>query len=127
MCELIRKGFNQVRKEQNPAAPEVGLFPNNWATGGHLKNSGLRDFYHPHKKGSRSRHYYSFCADLHTTSGATEKELYDHILEYQDFYYSKGLTTLEDENFTLNDQGQGWVHVSIEWRPFEEKIRIIKP
>lgn len=122
MVELIRKGFNEARKLKDPQAKEVGLYLNNWATGGNLKNCGLRYMYNPHKKGSHSRHYYSFCADLHCTGGVDEAELYAHLVEYQDFYYTKGLTTIERYEYT-----QGWVHISIEWRPFEEKIRFIKP
>lgn len=122
LVELIRKGFNEDRKFQDVKAPEIGFVINNWATGGKFKDSGVRDFFNPHKKGSRSRHYFSFCADLKLTGGVDEKELYLHILKFKDYYFSKGLTTLENYNFT-----PGWVHVSIEWRPNEEEIRIINP
>jgi hypothetical protein len=121
IVELLRKGFNEERN-MIFKSPKVGFVINNWGTGGKFINSGVRDFFNPHKKGSRSRHYYGLCADLKLTGGIDEKELYLHILKYKEFYFEKGLTTIENYNFT-----PGWVHVSIEWRPNEEEIRIINP
>jgi len=122
IVELLRRGFNRERQMHNPSLPEIGFYLNNWANGGNLKNCGVRYFFKPHKKGSHSRHYWSFCADIHLTAGVDEKELYDHILRNKDYYFRKGLTTLEDY-----DDTPGWVHISIEWNPWDDEIRIIKP
>ncbi len=122
MVVLIRDKFNESRKAKDPNAKEIGIYMNTWANGGGLKNSAVRCFYYPHKKGSWSRHYLSLCLDMHLSGGGDERELYDHILEYDDFYFSHGLTTIEGFDFTPNH-----CHISLEFRPFQEKIRIIKP
>lgn len=121
LIELIRKNFNDEARSFNANHKDVGLYINTWWSGGHLKNSGLRTFLQPHKKGSLSRHYFNECADLHLNGGGDEQLLYNHILRYKDFYFYCGLTTLEDFDFT-----PAWVHVSMEWRT-EESIYIMKP
>ncbi len=120
--ELVRKGFNEERKMHIPHAKEIGIYINTWGTGGNLINSGVRDFLNPHKKNSRSRHYYSMCADMHLNGARDERELYNHIIKHSEFYFKKGISTIEDFNFT-----PAWCHISIEWNPWDDKMRIIKP
>lgn len=122
MAELIRKSFNNEMQLHNENWKEKGMYYNTWGTGGNLKNCGVRCYLQPHKKGSLSRHYLGLCGDLHLNGGGDEKPVYDHILNNEDFYFNRGLTTLEDFNYTPN-----WVHFSLEWQLNANKITIIKP
>lgn len=94
------------------------IYINTWATGGKLKNSGLRDYKNPLGKLNRSRHYYGLCADLHTKD---IKKLQKHIADNAAYYYDFGLRVIEDFDYTPT-----WCHVSVENTELDN-VRYIKP
>ena len=94
------------------------IYINTWATGGSLKNSGLRDYKTPLGKLNRSRHYYGLCADLHTHD---IKKLQQHVADNAEYYFNFGLRVIEDFKYT-----KSWCHISVENTELD-KVRYIKP
>jgi len=94
------------------------IYINTWATGGKLKNSGLRDYKNPLGKLNRSRHYYGLCADLHTKD---IKKLQQHVADNAAYYFEFGLRVIEDFKYTKT-----WLHVSVENTELNN-VRYIKP
>lgn len=98
---------------------------NNYATGGHYKESGLRSLntktgakFSAHKplekQGSIGR-----AIDV-KVKGMTAKEVYEYCLLNQDILYEIGVREIEDQRYTAS-----WVHLST--RGNWDRIKIIKP
>lgn len=90
-------------------------------------NSGLRDFEMPHARGSQSRHYYGYCADLKFP--VQSQRIYkDYIQDkvWLNRLMNAGLTAVEDIEATKGKDGRkGWLHVSVEWTG-QKQLKIIK-
>ncbi len=92
---------------------------NNWDTGGHLQNRGYRTpdttigaWYSQHKFGR--------AVDFNVQGIATQ-EIYDDILENQDFYLSIGVTTIEDIEIAKT-----WTHLDIRNTEMDT-LKIVRP